>query len=138
MAATGNEAVTLAQLKTAMENSGSGGSNVHVFQLTASTTSFTFEKSGIEFTRFEKDFTIVAVDSEYGVGLLGVFQHDRSTRPVTVANVTGGAADTRYCYFVTSAGGSSAGNITYEAGTITMTALASAIHPSVSLWIDKA
>lgn len=137
MAATGQEAVTLAQLKTAMGNSGSGGSNCHVFELTASTPSFTFEKSGIGFTRWKNDFTVVAVDSEYGVGVLGVFQNGSSSGSVTVATVTGGADVTRNCYYVETASGG-IGNIKYNGEAIILSSMQITVYAGISLWIDKA
>lgn len=137
MAATGQEAVTLEQLKQLKDSSsGDGGAAIHVFELTASTPSFTFEKSGIVFDRLVTDSTIVAVDSEYGVGVLGVFQHGRNTSTVTIANVTGGASVTRTCYFADDVSG--VGNLKYNGETISLSALGAAIYGSVSMWIEKA
>ena len=138
MAATGQEAVTLEQLKRLQDSygGGDGGAAIHVFELTASTPSFTFEKSGIGFTRWETDYTIIAVDSEYGVGVLGVIQHDRSTSTVTVATVTGGTAVNRRCYFNDDVSGT--GTVTYNGESISLTALVASVCASVSLWIDKA
>lgn len=138
MAATGSEAVTLEQLKRLKDSSsGDGGDAIHVIELTASTPSFTFEKSGIGFARLAADFTIVAVDSEYGVGVLGMFQHARNTSTVTVANVTGGDSATKYCYFIE---GNSGGmkRAEYDGTRITMPALVANYYVCVSMWIAKA
>ena len=139
MAATGSEAVTLEQLKRLKDSSsgGDGGDAIHVLELTASTPSFTFEKSGIVFTRLAEDFTIVAVDSEYGVGVLGIFQNDRYTSTVTVANVTGGDSTTKHCFFVKNQSGD-VGKVTYDGSHITCTALEPIYYVCVSMWIAKA
>ena len=136
MVATGSEAVTLEQLKRLKDSSsGEGGAAIQVFELTESKPSFAFEKSGIEFTRYKNDFTVVAVDSKYGVGVLGVFQHGKSNSAVTVANVTGGASVNRTCYFTNDSSG--VGDINYNGKSIMISALSASIYASVSLWIDS-
>ena len=138
MVATGSEAVTLEQLKRLKDSSsGDGGAAIHVLELTSSTPSFTFEKSGIVFTRNVTDFTIVAVDSEYGVVLLGFFQKARITSKTTVANVTGGANVGRYCYSPSNTAGEIE-TVEYNGRTVACTPIDANSYVNVSMWIPKA
>ena len=139
MAATGSEAVTLEQLKRLKDSSsgGDGGNAIHVLELTASTPSFTFEKSGIGFAWFTADVTVVAVDSEYGVGLLGLFQKARIPSKTNVASVTGGANTPSYCYFISNSAGK-IGMVEYDGKFINTTTLDANAYVNVSMWIPKA